>query len=79
MLFNINKPIHWDNPDLDIEKQYSYKLKVYDKDGKEDTTLEKDLNIVLADKGSFIKENVEDKTAWLKKEASRNSLKKTNH
>jgi len=47
---DINKPIHWDNPDLDIEKQYSYRLKVYDKDGNEDTTLEKDLKVMLLDK-----------------------------
>jgi uncharacterized repeat protein (TIGR01451 family) len=76
---DVNKPIIWTNPDLDPDKEYSYQLKVYDKDGIEDATLEKYLNIILVEKTSFIqKEDVKAKENWIREEASRNLLQRQN-
>jgi hypothetical protein len=75
---NIAEPVYWSNPVLNPEKSYSYVLKVYDKDGKEDKTLEKDISIVEPDDKTLISRDKKNKARWLKKEASKNILQGQN-
>jgi uncharacterized repeat protein (TIGR01451 family) len=72
---DIGRPIYWDSSKLEPDKNYSYILKVYDKNHNEDITLEKNITIIQSEGSLIFREDKKAKSAWIEKESSLNSLK----